>query len=60
MENTINIDNGKSSNYGQPMLLLPTWVLFFRTTWKSDGKRVETKAPLGLVKDFQTKVMHEK
>ena len=29
-----------------------TWVLFFRTTRKSDGKRVETKVPVGLVKDF--------
>ena len=29
-----------------------TWVLFFRTTRKSDGKRVETKVPVGLVKDL--------
>jgi integrase len=29
-----------------------TWVLFFRTTRKSDGKRVESKIPIGLVKDF--------
>ena len=29
-----------------------TWALFFRTTRKSDGKRVETKVPVGLVKDF--------
>ena len=29
-----------------------TWVLFFRTTRKSDGKRVENKIPIGLVKDF--------
>ena len=26
-----------------------TWVLFFRTTRKSDGKRVENKVPIGLV-----------
>ena len=26
--------------------------MFFRTTRKSDGKRVETKVPVGLVKDF--------
>jgi hypothetical protein len=26
-----------------------TWVLFFRTTRKSDGKRVENKIPIGLV-----------
>jgi hypothetical protein len=25
-----------------------TWVLFFRTTRKSDGKRVESKIPIGL------------
>jgi len=29
-----------------------TWVLFFRTVRKSDGKRVENKIPIGLVKDF--------
>jgi hypothetical protein len=29
-----------------------TWVLFFRTVRKSDGKRVENKVPIGLVKDF--------
>ncbi len=29
-----------------------TWVLFFRKTRKSDGKRVETKIPIGLVKDL--------
>jgi len=29
-----------------------TWVLFFRTTRKSDGKRVENKIPIGLVRDF--------
>ena len=29
-----------------------TWVLFYRTTRKSDGKRVENKIPIGLVKDF--------
>ena len=27
-----------------------TWVLFFRTTRKSDGKRVENKLPVGLVR----------
>ncbi len=29
-----------------------TWVLFFRTTRKSDGKRVENKTPIGLVRDL--------
>ena len=29
-----------------------TWVLFFRTTRKSDGKRVENKTPIGLVRHF--------
>jgi hypothetical protein len=28
-----------------------TWMLFFRTIRKSDGKRVENKIPIGLVKD---------
>jgi hypothetical protein len=32
-----------------------TWVLFYRTTRKSDGKRVENKIPIGLVKDFPEK-----
>jgi hypothetical protein len=32
-----------------------TWVLFFRTLRKSDGKRVEHKVPIGLVKDFPNK-----
>lgn len=32
-----------------------TWVLFYRTTRKSDGKRVESKIPIGLVKDFPEK-----
>ena len=32
-----------------------TWMLFFRTTRKSDGKRVETKIPVGLVRDFPEK-----
>ena len=32
-----------------------TWVLFFRTVRKSDGKRVENKIPIGLVKDFSRK-----
>ena len=27
-----------------------TWVLFFRTTRKSDGKRVENKIAIGLVR----------
>ena len=30
-----------------------TWVVFyFRTTRKSDAKRVENKIPIGLVQDF--------
>src|SRR2546425_3588816 len=29
-----------------------TWVFYFRTTRKSDGKRVENKIPIGLVQDF--------
>jgi integrase len=33
----------------------PTWVLFFRTARKSDGKRVEHKVPIGLLKDFPDK-----
>ena len=32
-----------------------TWVLFFRTTRKSDGRRVENKVPIGLVTDFPEK-----
>ena len=32
-----------------------TWVFYFRTTRKSDGKRVENKVPIGLVKDFPDK-----
>jgi hypothetical protein len=32
-----------------------TWVLFFRTVRKSDGKRVENKIPIALVKDFPDK-----
>jgi len=31
-----------------------TWVLFFRTVRKSDGKRVENKIPIGLLKDFSS------
>ena len=31
-----------------------TWVLFFRTVRKSDGKRVQNKIPIGLVKDFSS------
>jgi integrase len=32
-----------------------TWMLFFRTVRESDGKRVENKVPIGLVKDFSSK-----
>ena len=32
-----------------------TWVLFFRTVRKSDGKRVENKVPIALVRDFPDK-----
>ena len=32
-----------------------TWVLFYRTTRKSDGKRVENKFPIGLVKSLPEK-----
>lgn len=32
-----------------------TWVLFFRTVRKSDGKRVEHKVPIGLLKDSPDK-----
>lgn len=32
-----------------------TWVLFFRTVRKSDGKRVEHKVPIALVKDSPNK-----
>jgi len=32
-----------------------TWVLFYRTTRKFDGRRVENKVPIGLVKDFPEK-----
>ncbi len=32
-----------------------TWVLFFRTARKSDGRRVEHKVPIGLLKDFPDK-----
>src|SRR6266481_4222961 len=32
-----------------------TWVLFFRAVRKSDGKSVENKIPIGLVKDFPDK-----
>jgi len=28
-----------------------TWVFYFRTTRKFDGKRVETKIPIGLIQD---------
>jgi integrase len=32
-----------------------TWMLFFRTTRESDGRRVEQKVPVGTVHDFPTK-----
>src|SRR5215813_13539067 len=32
-----------------------TWVLFFRTIRKSDGKRVENKIPIGLIREFPDK-----
>lgn len=32
-----------------------TWLLFFRTVRKSDGKRVQNGIPIGLVKDFSSK-----
>ncbi len=32
-----------------------TWMLFFRTTRKSDGKRVEQKIPVGTVLEFPSK-----
>jgi hypothetical protein len=32
-----------------------TWVLYFRTTRKFDGRRVENKLPIGLVRDFPDK-----
>src|ERR1700730_4496061 len=32
-----------------------TWVLYFRTTRKFDGRRVENKIPIGLVRDFPDK-----
>jgi hypothetical protein len=32
-----------------------TWVLFFRTTRRPDGKRVEQKIAIGLVQDFPEK-----
>ena len=32
-----------------------TWMLFFRTTRESDGKRVEQKVAVGTVRDFPTK-----
>ncbi len=33
------------------------WVLFFRTVRNSDGKRVENKIPIALVRDFPTKTV---
>ena len=33
----------------------PTWVFFFRTARNSDGRRVEHKVPIGLLKDFPDK-----
>jgi hypothetical protein len=32
-----------------------TWVLYFRTTRKSDGRRVENKIPIGLIRDLPDK-----
>jgi hypothetical protein len=32
-----------------------TWVLYFRTTRNRDGRRVESKVPIGLVKNFPEK-----
>lgn len=32
-----------------------TWVLYYRTLRQSDGKRVENKIPIGLLKDFPSK-----
>jgi hypothetical protein len=32
-----------------------TWVFFFRTVRRSDGRRVEHKVPIGLLKDFPNK-----
>jgi len=32
-----------------------TWVLYFRTTRQSDGKRVEHKIPIGPVRDLPSK-----
>jgi hypothetical protein len=32
-----------------------TWVLYFRTTRKSDSKRVENKIPIGLLRDLPDK-----
>lgn len=32
-----------------------TWVLYFRTTRKSDGRRVENKTPIGLVRELPDK-----
>ena len=32
-----------------------TWVLYFRTTRKFDGRRVENKIPIGFVLDFPDK-----
>lgn len=32
-----------------------TWMLFFRMTRQSDGKRVESKVPIGTLRDFPTK-----
>jgi len=32
-----------------------TWISFFRTIRKFDGKRVENKIPIGLVKDYPDK-----
>lgn len=34
-----------------------TWMLFFRRTRESDGKRVEQKVPVGLVRELPTKAL---
>ncbi len=33
-----------------------TWVLHYRTMRKSDGRRVENKIPIGLVRDLPDKL----
>jgi hypothetical protein len=36
-----------------------TWVLHFRKTRKSDGKRVENKVPIGLLRDLPDKLQNK-